>query len=68
VLWDAFGDRGVAVSSVARDELPEEVALALGRDADTVRLLVAELGKALGPPWRREQKEATLAAWWGLTT
>jgi hypothetical protein len=68
VLWDAFGDRGVTVSSVGRDELPEEAALALGRDADTVRLLVAELGRALGPPWRREQKEATLAAWWGLTT
>ena len=68
VLWDAFGDRGVTVSAVARDELPEEVALALGRDTATVQALVAELGKALGPPWRREQKEAALAAWWGLTT
>jgi hypothetical protein len=68
VLWDAFGSRGVSVSSVPRDELPEEVALALGRDPATVQTLVAELGKALGPPWRREQKEATLAGWWGLTT
>ena len=68
VLWDAFGERGVAVSSVPRDELPDEVAMAVGRDTATVQTLIAELGKALGPPWRREQKEAALAGWWGLTT
>jgi hypothetical protein len=68
VLWDAFGDKGVAVSAVARNDLPEEVALAVGRDAASVQALIAELGKSLGPPWRREQKEAALAGWWGLTT
>jgi hypothetical protein len=68
VLWDALGELGVAVSAVPRDELPAEVALALGRDTATVQSLVAELGTPLGPPWRREQKEAALAAWWGLTT
>lgn len=68
VLWDAFGEQGVAVSAVPRNELPDEVALVLGHDTATVKTLVAELGKALGPPWRREQKEAALAAWWGLTT
>ncbi|HEV7758915.1 MAG TPA: hypothetical protein VGO78_07995 [Acidimicrobiales bacterium] len=68
VLGDAFAERGVAVSAVARNELPEEVALAVGRDAATIQALVADLGKSLGPPWRREQKEATLAGWWGLTT
>jgi hypothetical protein len=68
VLWDAFAGKGIAVSAVSRGDLPEEVALAVGRDAAGVQALVAELGKALGPPWRREQKEAALAAWWGLTT
>jgi hypothetical protein len=68
VLWDAFGGKGIAVSAVARDDLPEEVALAVGRDVAAVQQLVAELGKPLGAPWRREQKEAALAAWWGLTT
>jgi hypothetical protein len=68
VLWEAFAGKGIAVSAMARDELPEEVALAVGRDTATVQALVADLGKPLGPPWRREQKEAALAAWWGLTT
>jgi hypothetical protein len=68
VLWDAFGDEGVAVSAVPRDELPDEVALAVGRDTTGVQSLITQIGKVLGPPWRREQKEAALAGWWGLTT
>jgi hypothetical protein len=68
VLWTAFGAKGIAVSAVPRKELPEEVALAVGRDVDSVQSVIAELGKPLGAPWRREQKEAALAAWWGLTT
>jgi hypothetical protein len=68
VLGDAFGAKGIPVSAVARNDLPEEVALAVGRDAATVQALIADLGKPLGAPWRREQKEAALAAWWGLTT
>jgi hypothetical protein len=68
VLWDALCAKGIAVSAVGRDELPEELALAVGRDVAGVRQVVAELGQPLGAPWRREQKEAALAAWWGLTT
>lgn len=68
VLWDAFGERGVAVSAVARGELAEEVALAVGHEPATIPTLIAELGNDLGPPWRREQKEAALAGWWGLAT
>jgi hypothetical protein len=68
VIWDAFGDEGVAVSAVPRDELPEEVALAVGRDTAGIQTLISRIGKVLGPPWRREQKEAALAGWWGLTT
>jgi hypothetical protein len=58
----------VSVSAVPHDELPEEVALAVGRDAVGVQTLISQIGKVLGPPWRREQKEAALAGWWGLTT
>jgi hypothetical protein len=68
VLGQAFAEKGIAVSSVSRHDLPDEVALAVGREATAVQALIAELGKPLGPPWRREQKEAALAAWWGLTT
>jgi len=60
---------GLAVElPIPRRELLEQVALAVGDGTDRARIdaVLKELGRGLGPPWRKEHKEATLAAWWAL--
>jgi hypothetical protein len=36
---------------------------ATGRTASELQRRVAEMGRALGPPWRQDEKLATLVAW-----
>ena len=58
----AAADCGLAVVRIPRRELPERFAAALKtNDAGALEWLQA-VGRALGPPWARDQKDAAMAA------
>ena len=59
---------GVAVSGVKEKELAGLAAPRLGIPADALMRRAADLGKGLGPPLRRDEKLAALAAWLRLAT
>jgi hypothetical protein len=54
------------VTGIKERELFSDAASRLGRSADQLREWLATLGRSLGPPWREDQKYATLAAWLAL--
>jgi hypothetical protein len=47
-------------------ELFEEAASRVGTSDASLRAQLTGLGRALGPPWQRDQKEAAAAAWLAL--
>lgn len=57
---------GLRVTGVRERELYTRGAAELGLPVDHLRRHVADLGRPLGPPWRQDQKEATLVAWLAL--
>jgi hypothetical protein len=57
------GLRSLALPEKLLDEHAEEV---LASAADDLRRKVAELGRDVGPPWGKDQKDAALAAWVAL--
>ena len=57
---------GLPLRTVRERELYEHGAAALGIPVDELRGQVAELGRAMGPPWGQDQKGAALAAWLAL--
>lgn len=61
-LLEACETQGLQVIGVPSKERYAEAARATGLGPDTLKSLVAELGRPLGPPWTRDQKEAALAA------
>jgi hypothetical protein len=63
VLAEAVADAGLEVIRAPARELSAEVRRVLGRDGEALDLALAELGRPLGPPWRRTEKDAALAAW-----
>lgn len=62
-LLEAAASRGVAVESFLPANLAATVASVAGLDLGDVLQRLAMLGKRCGPPWQKDQKEATLAAW-----
>jgi hypothetical protein len=66
VLAEAAAAHGLAVWRVPAHALAEYVCAELGCTGDTLRDLLAGLGRTIGPPWRQDEKEATLAAWIAL--
>jgi hypothetical protein len=66
VLADAAGHHGLIVIAVRERELMARCADELGLPADELTRRLAELGRTLGPPWRQDQKYASLAAWLAL--
>jgi hypothetical protein len=62
VLADAADHRGLAVYLVPADDLTARARRLFGRGDAELRARLTELGKPLGPPWTRDQKDATLAA------
>jgi hypothetical protein len=66
-LAAAAADQGLAVLRVRERDLLDRCAarLRIGAAADLERRL-ADLGRTLGPPWRQDEKLATLAAWLAL--
>jgi hypothetical protein len=55
------------VIGVKEKELINHATSALGITADTLQLRISALGKAIGPPWREDQKLCAIAAWVALT-
>jgi hypothetical protein len=51
------------VAGVKEREIVAHAAAALRLQAKTLRRRAAQMGRALGPPWRQDEKLAALAAW-----
>jgi hypothetical protein len=61
-IRDASEALGIPVIEVRPRDLRARAALVLGTSPDAVAPLLAQIGKAAGPPWTKDQKEACLAA------
>jgi len=68
VLAEAGRHHDLPVLAVGERELMARCTADLGLSADQIARRLAELGRALGPPWRQDEKLATLAAWLALAT
>jgi hypothetical protein len=53
---------GLSVIQAKEREIYERAAVELGVSDDELRLRLSELGRSVGPPWREDQKLATLGA------
>jgi hypothetical protein len=63
VLRRASEHLSLRVTGVREREVLARAAEATGRPPSELQRRVAEMGRALGPPWRQDEKLATLAAW-----
>ena len=61
-LTEACLKRGLRVVAVPSKKRLEQAARATGWRTEKVKACVARLGRAVGPPWAADQKEAALAA------
>ena len=59
---------GVPLTSVKERELLAQSAIELRIPAGELERRVTEMGKKIGPPWRQDEKLATLAGWFALAT
>jgi hypothetical protein len=66
-LLDAARQCTLPVKGVKERELYSEAATTLERSAEQLRAYLSVQGRSLGPPWREDQKCATLAAWLALS-
>lgn len=57
---------GLAVTAIRERELYERGATEFQVAADELRLRVAEMGRAVGPPWTQDEKQAALVGWLAL--
>lgn len=57
---------GVRVVPIPEKDLFTHAEAALGVRANKLPQIIARLGKSVGPPWGRDQKDAALAAWVAL--
>jgi len=65
-LEEALRAKGVACVVVVEKKLAVEAAKTLRRSAADIKGTVVEFGRALGGPWRAEEKTAATAAWMAL--
>jgi hypothetical protein len=63
VLVRAGEHYSLPVMRVRERELLDHAAVATGLAAPELQRRAGELGRALGPPWRQDEKLATLVAW-----
>lgn len=66
VLRRAAHACGLAVVEVRERELEGRAERSLRRPRPSIRARLARWGKALGPPWTQDEKQAALAAWLAL--
>ncbi len=57
---------GLKVFEIPEKHLDTHAERALATSMNRVRTTIASLGKSVGPPWGKDQKEASLAAWIAL--
>jgi len=67
VLEDELTSRGVRCEVIVEKQLPARSAAGLRRPARDVTRTLNAFGKALGSPWRADEKAAATAAWLALT-
>jgi hypothetical protein len=65
-LADASESIGLPVVRFVQQELFEEAAGHIGTSDASLKAQLTGLGRALGPPWQRDQKDAAAAAWLAL--
>jgi hypothetical protein len=65
-IVEASASVGLPVMRFVQHELFEEAADHIGTSDVSLRAQLTGLGRALGPPWQRDQKEAAAAAWLAL--
>ena len=63
VLVRASEHFSLPVTRVRERDLPARAAEAIGVAGPELQRRVGEMGRALGPPWRQDEKLATLVAW-----
>jgi hypothetical protein len=68
VLMRASEECGLRVTGVRERELFDVCAATIGIGSDGLQRRLAEIGRAIGPPWRQDEKYATLAAWLALVS
>jgi hypothetical protein len=66
LLAEAGRHHALAVVEMRERELIARCTADLGLAADELTRRLAEMGRSLGPPWRQDEKLATLAAWLAL--
>jgi hypothetical protein len=66
ILAEAGRHHDLPVLEVRERALMASCTADLGLSADQITRRLAEFGRALGPPWRQDEKLATLAAWLAL--
>jgi hypothetical protein len=59
---------GLPLTRFVQHELYEEAADHIGTSDASLQAQLTGLGRALGPPWQRDQKEAAAAAWLALAS
>jgi len=67
VLEDALASRGVRCEVIVEKQLPARSAEGLKRAPREIAKTLDGFGKALGSPWRADEKAAATAAWLALT-
>lgn len=65
-LRDASREYGLRLIEVKERDLLELAPRALGLPTAALNQRLAEWGRALGPPWRQDEKRAALVAWLAL--
>ena len=66
VLIEACEHRSLVVATVKEREVWDRSAASSGLSVSELERGIGELGRRLGPPWRQDEKMASLAAWLAL--
>ena len=61
-LARAAGSCGIKLLQVTEKQLDEQAERALATSVNSLRKTITSLGKSIGPPWGKDQKDAALAA------
>ena len=62
-VQEALESNGLTSVAIPERDVYSTAAAALGRSEDELKRAASELGRAVGGPWRADEKTAALAAW-----
>ena len=65
-IMTACGNYGLSITGVKEKEAWMRSLSELGISEEGIQQHLSRMGKAIGPPWRQDEKSATLAAWLAL--